>query len=273
MSSANSSSTASTGIMLLHALRACTASARRALDARFDVAGRVLASVGGVPDPSGRQVTTAAEVLSLLMEQPANATSNDLPAVLMSHVVGRLHHILFAERQSPGGFPVSLRSQLAALLEKLTENLPERVLGAYEVLFATALKGLGDRDADVRRTCVRVFRSLVPLAALAKQTAAHRASLSTTTLSEARDEVHAAVERSSELLQHIFTKQNPFRIQKSQHPRDLDIMAELTKYSNLVQLGLPNLSSAQLRDYQWDGVSWLTQLRRFGLNGILADEM
>lgn len=212
-------------------------------------------------------------MLLLLMEKPASAAGHNSPAVLMSQVVGRLHQLLFAEKPNESHFRVSFRSQLASLLEKLTENSPEQVLGAYEVLFATALRGLGDRDVDVRRTCVGVFRSLVPLAPLAKQTAARRAALSTVATTEARDEVQGAIERSSELLQHIFTKQNPFRIQRSHHPRDLDIMAELTKYSNLARLGLPSLSPAQLRDYQWDGVSWLTQLRRFGLNGILADEM
>jgi hypothetical protein len=28
-----------------------------------------------------------------------------------------------------------------------------------------------------------------------------------------------------------------------------------------------------VRGYQWDGISWLTQLRRCGLGGILADDM
>jgi hypothetical protein len=30
------------------------------------------------------------------------------------------------------------------------------------------------------------------------------------------------------------------------------------------------LSASGLRAYQWEGVSWLTQLRRCGLGGILA---
>lgn len=40
------------------------------------------------------------------------------------------------------------------------------------------------------------------------------------------------------------------------------------------QIGQPKLvTGAELRDYQLEGISWLDQLYRNGLNGILADEM
>jgi len=51
------------------------------------------------------------------------------------------------------------------------------------------------------------------------------------------------------------------------------VMEVLSSQTNLVVKGRSSLQSAQLREYQWAGVSWLTQLRRFDLNGILADEM
>ena len=96
-------------------------------------------------------------------------------------------------------------------------------------------------------------------------------------------------------MDHIFTKKIPFRLQSSEHSRDLRVMEALRNYTNLVQdvandMTSPpeitlieyvddghefkkKLSDAHLRKYQWEGVSWLTQLRRFGLGGILADEM
>ena len=263
-------SAASIGAMLLHTLRACTAAARRALSARFDIVGLLLAAAGTVSDPTGGLVGNATEVLSLLLLQPADTVGDaSQEQLLMSEVVGQLHLLLFPDQSSECSGVY--RIQLAQLLQNLVEDMPELVIEAYEVMFATALRGIGDRDADVRRDCVRVFRSLVPLASLAKQTAPRRAL--SRYASCASNGVHGAIERSSELLQHIFTKQNPFRIQRSQHPRDLELMAELARYTNLVEARHSALSPAQLRDYQWDGVSWLTQLRRFGLNGILADEM
>lgn len=40
------------------------------------------------------------------------------------------------------------------------------------------------------------------------------------------------------------------------------------------QISQPKMvSGAELRDYQLEGISWLDQLYRNGLNGILADEM
>lgn len=246
----------------MQALRASTPAARVKLSTRFDVVGQELISVGTLADPSGRFVRDAADILLTLVEShdETGARSNSK----LSDVVGRLYLLLFEEEK------VEFRGQVAGLLEHLATGLREHTLDAYEILFATALRGLGDWDVAVRRPCVRVFRLLVPLASLAKQTAARRLLVRPINL---HDAAHLAVGRSSELLQHIFTKQNPFRLEESQHPRDLKIMAYLSEQTNLLSKRHSTLSPAQLRDYQWEGVSWLTQLRRFGLNGILADEM
>ncbi len=263
------------------ALLACTRATRAALNARYDVVGRILDAAGAVEKGStmgSDRISRLSEVLCLLLETNAGDNEGDTANLcaspsLLPTTAARLYLRLFDEETcSPA---VASRSQLAELLSSLTSMLLEQVVGAYEILFATALRGLGDREAGVRRACVRVFRQLVPLAALAKQTSTRRTSSSVpvTSSNASLGAVHHAVEKASELLQHIFTKQDPFRIQQSHRERDLSVMKTLAQCTNLIAYHDAARAPAQLRDYQWEGISWLTQLRRFGLNGILADEM
>ena len=259
--------------------------------------GLALAAAGAVVESTQAAaglVARMVDVLCMLLE--SSERDGDCvaeTASLLPSIAARLYMLLFADSngaihsaEQGMGAPLC-RSQLASVLSLLTSRLLRQLVGCYELLFATALRGLCDRDSGVRKCCVGVFRLLVPLASLAKQTSAKRAKLvvaddaSVISPTSEASLVQKAVSKSSELLQHIFTKQSPFRLQKSTHARDLQIMEVLSKQTNLVAAESSGaaahkavtLSSAQLRDYQWDGVSWLTQLRRFGLNGILADEM
>jgi len=57
-------------------------------------------------------------------------------------------------------------------------------------------------------------------------------------------------------------------------------MQDMETYSDLgmlpqmrSQTRLLGDSECCLRNYQWDGVAWLTHLRRCGLGGVLCDEM
>ena len=191
---------------------------------------------------------------------------------------------------------------VAEIFLATARRYPAKLLSSYEVWFAAALHGLGNFDPRVRRACVRVFQLLVPMAPLARavekkhetaqikeDSASNHISITTTapsTTTSASTEqqlprtVHTAAETAKELLGHIFTKQSMLRLQSSDHVRDRSILLQLTQMTNLVsnqnsveEKLLSGLSPARLREYQWDGVSWLTQLRRFGLNGVLADEM
>ena len=191
---------------------------------------------------------------------------------------------------------------VAEIFLATARRYPAQLLSSYEVWFAAALHGLGNFDPRVRRACVRVFQLLVPMAPLARavekkhetaqikeDSASNHISITTTapsTTTSASTEqqlprtVHTAAETAKELLGHIFTKQSMLRLQSSDHVRDRSILLQLIQMTNLVsnqnsveEKLLSGLSPARLREYQWDGVSWLTQLRRFGLNGVLADEM
>ena len=191
---------------------------------------------------------------------------------------------------------------VAEIFLATARRYPAKLLSSYEVWFAAALHGLGNFDPRVRRACVRVFQLLVPMAPLARavekkhetaqikeDSASNHISITTTapsTTTSASTEqqlprtVHTAAETAKELLGHIFTKQSMLRLQSSDHVRDRSILLQLIQMTNLVsnqnsveEKLLSGLSPARLREYQWDGVSWLTQLRRFGLNGVLADEM
>lgn len=51
------------------------------------------------------------------------------------------------------------------------------------------------------------------------------------------------------------------------------LMHRLRAFEGIVQVKAPESLCASLRDYQLEGVSWLTFLREYGLAGILADDM
>jgi SNF2 family DNA or RNA helicase len=92
----------------------------------------------------------------------------------------------------------------------------------------------------------------------------------------------------SVLIHHILSKAVLPRITDSLEPLDRFILTELDKRTSLMRGNrgpkrgtnggkngeYPRGGSDQaVRGYQWDGISWLTQLRRCGLGGILADDM
>lgn len=287
---------------LASALSACNRQVRRELVKKFDLLGVVFSSISQLSRAStvGESVSGAVEVLCL-MTDPIDicaTTYNNTGAAGTSvlaeghapteysevdgHAISELLNIgtqlhRFLSRDSvqpllllPAESPPLARRNAAEVLHRLVLRRLEVVVHCYEVWFAAALQGIGDSDPCVRRCCVRAFRSLVPLASVAKRVSARRH------LSEQPGASFA----SDDLIDHIFTKQSALKIQLSDQQRDQQIMAVLAAKTNLWVSSSSSLGSAalhlhtaQLRAYQWDGVSWLTQLRRFGLNGILADEM
>jgi hypothetical protein len=194
------------------------------------------------------------------------------------------------------------RPAVAEIFSSITHRMCGALLINFELWFAAALFGLGDADDRVRRPCVRVFRQLVPMCALAKHQTRQRAchpsegagpalektytgsSSTSDSAAQVRVGEAGAVQKASELVNSVFSQGGQvYMINKSEVQCDVDIVKGLCRLTNLVNLDhvasertqVKNvaLSTATLRDYQWAGVSWLVQLRRFGLSGILADEM
>lgn len=52
-----------------------------------------------------------------------------------------------------------------------------------------------------------------------------------------------------------------------------EILKRIKSFSGIEPVPVPELLTAELRDYQRDGLNWLQFLREFGFSGILADDM
>lgn len=252
------------------ALAACSRAVREELMAAhdlLDIVFRSLAQAG--EDPSDEVVKGAVAVLCLLTDavQRGDLTGqiyaeDDDTVATLREIGVRLFGFLSREgTEPPAGFPCA-RRRASEVFYRLAQQRLDAVVHCYEVWFAAALHGIADNEPAVRRSCVSAFRLLVPLASVAKRTSLRQ-----------RNAVQQAALPSCDLIDHIFTKQSALKIQLSERPQDLNIMAVLSAKTNLWVQSCSGLHTAQLRAYQWEGVSWLTQLRRFGLNGILADEM
>lgn len=70
----------------------------------------------------------------------------------------------------------------------------------------------------------------------------------------------------STFIKELLSKSHLILLPNSNEAVDLMIM-------KLFNSTIKSRPSLLLRSYQWEGVSWLTRLRRCGLSGILADEM
>jgi len=189
----------------------------------------------------------------------------------------------------------TIKSISTKLFVQLSLRLKENIIICYQKWFSTALYGLGDADAGIRRSSIEVFRMVVPMAPIAKQRSHQKCRVvekeeeeDTTTIGDSSKVVESSIEDEgdsalSQVLLNLFSKETSVRIDLSKTDVDMKIIATLQQLTNLVDSSVSSsshpsstikpLSSAKLRDYQWSGISWLTQLRRFGLNGILADDM
>lgn len=245
------------------ALSACSAAERQKILAKFNLLSSVFSSISQSYTTSDEVVDAAVAVLCLLTEDKDSAENADGGQTAVLRAIGpQLHQLLTGHASLSEGGSRS-RKLIAEVFHQLVQQRLGALVHCYEVWFSTALFGIGDSDPSVRRSCVQSFRLLVPLASVAQRASAWRRDT---------DSVSPALP-SADLLDHIFTKQSALKIQHSQRPQDVQIMAELAARTNLWVESSSSLHAAQLRAYQWEGVSWLTQLRRFGLNGILADEM
>ena len=61
--------------------------------------------------------------------------------------------------------------------------------------------------------------------------------------------------------------------QEEAFQQNASFVAQLVDNKKTMQLDLPEGLTVELRNYQKEGISWMSFLRRFGLHGILADDM
>lgn len=202
-------------------------------------------------------------------------------------ILNRIIEFIYASISSSA--ETVMKSISTKLFVQLSLRLKENIIICYQKWFSTALYGLGDADAGIRRSSIEVFRMVVPMAPIAKLRSHQKCREGeegegiVTTIGDLPKVAESSIEDEgdsalSQVLLNLFSKETSVRIDLSKTNVDMKIIATLQRLTNLVDSSSSahrskSLSSAKLRDYQWSGVSWLTQLRRFGLNGILADDM
>jgi hypothetical protein len=136
------------------------------------------------------------------------------------------------------------------LVNKLHDQI---ALHAYNDWLNIGVHGLADFDSSVRRLAISGFHCLLPFAPFAAQ----RLGLN----------CHRVPSTTYTLLDCFSSKENPLSLSTSTNPIDQFIVQHLMPGRPFSQC------NTELRQYQWDGVSWWTLLRRCGLSGMIADEM
>ena len=179
------------------------------------------------------------------------------------------------------------------------------LLRTFELFLAAALYGMGDFEPYVRVQCGTVLRMLVPLAPIAREHTVKPAPyLPLLTLNEDECSVGDSrgekpcnntgirftmtqQEKMSKLIENLLSRKPLQRLTESTDPLDVYLINELASKTHLLPnsnpLNKPYKKSSDLKEfknilnkkvsvrpYQWDGVSWLLQLYRCGLGGILA---
>ena len=149
------------------------------------------------------------------------------------------------------------RTRASKLCYRSLLVIQEKILTNFDSTLSIALRGLGDYSDPVRRFSAKSLRILVTFAPLVRNS--------------------GTVDDDDSSSSQIFKTKLLI-----DSPADASIIDFLKNVTNLVASNdsstnqrppIPGLSPNGLRDYQWEGVSWLTQLRRSGLGGILADDM
>lgn len=152
---------------------------------------------------------------------------------------------------------------ISLLCLHLTHHLPVAlILPSYEAWLGLVLRGIA-LPSGYGEPFVGCFRLLVPLAALVRN--------------RLPADLHGATPAAA-VTRLILARESPPRLTVSPNEYDREIIIRLARGSNIavsdwIACGPSTQVGLALRGYQWDGITWLTFLRRAGLSGILADEM
>jgi hypothetical protein len=128
----------------------------------------------------------------------------------------------------------------------------------------TSARIVGHYDEIVRRNSTNTFRKLVPLApAAALYSSSSQSNITQLSISGSMSRSMKRIDQSGAEID-VFICQCLSSLTNLLRPHD-----KATKTAS----SLKSLSQSSLRSYQIEGMTWLTQLRRYGLSGCLADEM
>ncbi|CAK5113455.1 unnamed protein product [Meloidogyne enterolobii] len=135
-------------------------------------------------------------------------------------------------------------------------TIASKLLGAISLISLLALRCIGDRNESVRAAAALAFRQFVALLPLENR--------QNHFLHELFDDSKLDDKSEMTMLQNTYI--NSFSL--------VDVLGCPGNLPKLRRDEIPFLvDTLDLRDYQIEGITWLTFLTRFGLNGILADDM
>lgn len=135
------------------------------------------------------------------------------------------------------------RSEAVRLLNDLTEALGPRLVPYVVLLLLPLMARMSDAVQGTRLMAARAFGALVPLLALAQGAGASA--------------LPAGLDAE----------------QRTQAEADAAFLAQLLDSKCAEEFPLPVPLKCDLRPYQKEGINWLAFLRKFGLHGVLADDM
>ncbi|RYH32306.1 hypothetical protein EON65_00810 [archaeon] len=158
-----------------------------------------------------------------------------------------LHACMFENRTIVESARYSLSKLFTYLISALQDNI---VLHSFNSWLKTALHGVGDYNDSVASVMLRGFRILVSYTPLALKHS---------------DKVSSDKQDSMDLVCLLAKSSMPLST--------LSILHSQNQVDQFIVASINEMSITKLRQYQWEGVSWITMLRRNGLSGILADEM
>lgn len=248
---------------------------RKALLKDFDVVDILCKSLAVIyteennPNNGYEYTQSCAEILlSMLSPQDYQSTQH-----LLQQFVHECGNYVIANQE------VKLREIFAQFFSVICSRITSNYLLPYFLhFFALALRGVGDFNSTIRQQCTIAFRQLVPLAPLAKQQL-----LSLSRQDDIINDDDPSIRMSPNdknslgntmfLLRQIFQREKINSINQSTNSEDVQIVNILLGIMSPTESSQNERSAYTLRQYQWEGISWLTNLRRCGLSGILADEM
>lgn len=170
-----------------------------------------------------------------------------------------------------------LSREHAALMyyEIVKKSSASMLLAEYPLWLSIALLGIGDFDSVIRNYCTLAFRFIVPLSSVAKGKLYHPTANKTEQQDQQKVSRHCDVGCS--LLLSILSRCPVPSLLRSSNEQDKFICKFVHQYLSCKRGGDDSDSDSEamisLRLYQWEGISWLTHLRRAGLSGCLSDEM
>ena len=109
----------------------------------------------------------------------------------------------------------------------------------------------GDINQCIRKNCTQVFKKLVPIAPLAKQQfLSGQRNTHAPPIIDSEEHVNSSA-HANLLMNQIYSRNKVKPLNESDNSLDREIIQQFLA-----------MSTCDLREYQWVGVTWLTQLRR-----------